>query len=94
MSKNVLSLSIFLILGAMILAPIYPNLGQGQSGNSTSSGIRNVTALSNLAGNNSQVELENRTVNYFPDATGYLVYPLSKRKSMPTFLPWQISRIG
>jgi carboxymethylenebutenolidase len=79
MSKNVLSLSIFLILGSMILVPIYPNSGQGQSGNSTSTVIRNVTALSNLAGNNSEVELENRTVSYFPDATGYLVYPLSKK---------------
>jgi carboxymethylenebutenolidase len=63
----------------MILVPIYPNSGQGQSGNSTSSFIRNVTALSNLAGNNSQVELENRTVSYFPDATGYLVYPFSNK---------------
>src|SRR5262245_14098981 len=79
MNKRILTLSIFLILGSMILVPIYPNSGQGQSGNSTNSVIRNVTALSNLAGNNSQVELENRTVSYFPDATGYLVYPFSKK---------------
>jgi carboxymethylenebutenolidase len=84
MSKKTLSLSIFLILGSMILIPSYPNSVLGQSGNSTSSGIRNVTALSNLAGNNSQVELENRTVNYFQDATGYLVYPISSNKDQTT----------
>jgi carboxymethylenebutenolidase len=52
--------------------------------NSTSSVIRNVTALSNLAGNNSQVELENSTVNYFEGATGYLVYPVSSEKGQTT----------
>jgi carboxymethylenebutenolidase len=84
MSKKGLSLSIFLILGSMILVPIYTNLVQGQSGNSTSSVIRNVTALSNLAANNSQVELENSTVNYYEGATGYLVYPVSSEKGQTT----------
>jgi carboxymethylenebutenolidase len=84
MSKKGLSLSIFLILGSMILVPIYTNLVQGQSGNSTSVVIRNVTALSNLAGNNSQVELENSTVNYYEGATGYLVYPVSSEKGQTT----------
>ena len=68
----------------MILIPSYTNLVQGQPGNSTSSGIRNVTALSNLAGNNSQVELKNSTVNYFEGATGYLVYPVSSEKGQST----------
>ena len=84
MSKKVLSLSIFLILSSMILIPSYTNLVQGQPSNSTSSGIRNVTALSNLAGNNSQVELKNSTVNYFEGATGYLVYPVSSEKGQST----------
>ena len=68
----------------MILIPSYTNLVHGQPGNSTSSGIRNVTALSNLAGNNSQVELKNSTVNYFEGATGYLVYPVSSEKGQST----------
>jgi carboxymethylenebutenolidase len=68
----------------MILVPSYTNLVQGQPSNSTSSGIRNVTALSNLAGNNSQVELKNSTVNYFEGATGYLVYPESSEKGQST----------
>lgn len=68
----------------MILVPSYTNLVQGQPSNSTSSVIRNVTALSNLAGNNSQVELKNSTVNYFEGATGYLVYPVSSEKGQTT----------
>jgi carboxymethylenebutenolidase len=84
MSKKVLSLSIFLILSSMILVPSYTNLVQGQPSNSTSSVTRNVTALSNLAGNNSQVELKNSTVNYFEGATGYLVYPVSSEKGQTT----------
>lgn len=68
----------------MILVPSYTNLVQGQPSNSTSSGIRNVTALSNLAGNNSQVELKNNTVNYFEGATGYLVYLVSSEKGQST----------
>jgi carboxymethylenebutenolidase len=85
MSKKVLSLSIFLILSSMILVPSYTNLVQGQPSNSTSSVTRNVTALSNLAGNNSQVELKNSTVNYFEEgATGYLVYPVSSEKGQTT----------
>jgi carboxymethylenebutenolidase len=83
MSKKGLSLSIFLILGSTILFPSYMNLVQGQSSNSTSS-IRNVTALSNLAGNTSQVELQNSTVNYFEGASGYLVYPVSSEESQAT----------
>jgi carboxymethylenebutenolidase len=83
MSKKGLSLSIFLILGSTILFPSYMNLVQGQSSNSTSS-IRNVTALSNLTGNTSQVELQNSTVDYFEDARGYLVYPVSSDESQAT----------
>jgi carboxymethylenebutenolidase len=83
MSKKGLSLSIFLILGSTILFPSYMNLVQGQSSNSTSS-IRNVTALSNLTGNTSQVELQNSTVDYFEDARGYLVYPVSSEESQAT----------
>ncbi len=37
-----------------------------------------------MAGNNSQVELKNSTVNYFEGATGYLVYPVSSEKGQST----------
>jgi carboxymethylenebutenolidase len=57
-------------------------LVQGQqSTNSSSSTTRNVTVLSNLAGNASQVELRNNTVNYFDNARGYLVYPASSQEN-------------
>lgn len=82
MSKNGLSLVIFLILCSMILLPSFANLVQGQqSTNSSSSIARNVTVMSNLAGNASQVELRNNTVNYFDDARGYLVYPASSQEN-------------
>lgn len=37
--------------------------------------VTNVTSLTNLDNSNSGVNLENRTVNYFDQASGYLVYP-------------------
>ena len=37
--------------------------------------VTNVTSLTRLDDSNSGVKLENRTVNYFDQANGYLVYP-------------------
>ncbi|HXS59857.1 MAG TPA: dienelactone hydrolase family protein [Candidatus Sulfopaludibacter sp.] len=37
--------------------------------------VTNVTSLTNLDNSNLGVNLENRTVNYFDQASGYLVYP-------------------
>jgi carboxymethylenebutenolidase len=48
---------------------------QQQSSITTSS--KNVTDLIESNGNNSSVQLENKTVNYFDTASGYLVYPTS-----------------
>ena len=62
---------------SMVLFPSYMNLVQAQLSNSSNTITRNVTALSNLAGNASKVELQNSTVNYFEGAKGYLVYPAS-----------------
>lgn len=77
MSRKGLSWSIFIMLGSMILFPSYMNLAQAQLSSSSNSITRNVTALSNLASNSSNVELKNSTVNYFEGAKGYLVYPAS-----------------
>jgi carboxymethylenebutenolidase len=38
---------------------------------------KNVTDLSKANGKNSSIILENKTVNYFENANGYLVYPIS-----------------
>ena len=50
------------------------NLVAGQ----TPSKVTNVTALTSLDVSNAGVDLENRTVNYFDQAKGYLVYPYGK----------------
>ncbi len=42
-----------------------------------SASTKNVTELSKLNGKNSSIILENKTVNYFENANGYLVYPIS-----------------
>jgi carboxymethylenebutenolidase len=38
---------------------------------------KNVTEISKANGTNSSIILENKTVNYFENANGYLVYPIS-----------------
>ncbi len=55
---------------------------QQQSSITTSS--KNVTDLIKLNGKNSSVQLENKTINYFDDASGYLVYPISTTSSIET----------
>jgi carboxymethylenebutenolidase len=60
------------------------NLVQAQLSNSSNTITRNVTALSNLAGNASKVELQNSTVNYFEGAKGYLVNPASSSQEDQT----------
>ncbi|MGA8844218.1 MAG: dienelactone hydrolase family protein [Nitrososphaeraceae archaeon] len=84
MSKKGLSWSIFLMVCSMVLFPSYMNLVQAQLSNSSNTITRNVTALSNLAGNASKVELQNSTVNYFEGAKGYLVYPASSSQEDQT----------
>ena len=84
MSKKGLSWSIFLMVCSMVLFPSYMNLVQAQLSNSSNTITRNVTALSNLAGNASKVELQNSTVNYLEGAKGYLVYPASSSQEDQT----------
>jgi carboxymethylenebutenolidase len=57
-------------------------LAEGQQQQSAiSSSSKNVTELIKPNGKNSSITLENKTVNYFENATGYLVYPISKTTS-------------
>ena len=46
-----------------------------------SASTKNVTELSKLNGKNSSITLENKTVDYFENANGYLVYPISTTTS-------------
>ena len=54
-----------------ILSSSFMNLVEGQFLGT----VTNVTSLTNLDNSNLGVNLENRTVNYFEQASGYLVYP-------------------
>jgi carboxymethylenebutenolidase len=57
-------------------------LAEGQQQQSAiGSSSKNVTELIKSNGKNSSLTLENKTINYFQDATGYLVYPISKTTS-------------
>jgi carboxymethylenebutenolidase len=51
--------------------------GQQQQQSAISGSTKTVTELSKLNGKNSSITLENKTVNYFENANGYLVYPIS-----------------
>lgn len=52
-------------------------LQQQQQQSAISGSTKTVTELSKLNGKNSSITLENKTVNYFENANGYLVYPIS-----------------
>jgi carboxymethylenebutenolidase len=54
---------------------------QQQQQSAISNSSKNVTELIKSNGKNSSLTLENKTINYFEDATGYLVYPISKTTS-------------
>jgi hypothetical protein len=54
-------------------------LAEGQQQQSSiSDSTKNVTELIKSNSKKSSIILENKTVNYFDNATGYLVYPISK----------------
>src|ERR671913_1596661 len=55
--------------------------GQQQQQSAISGSTKTVTELSKLNGKNSSITLENKTVNYFENANGYLVYPISTTTS-------------
>lgn len=50
---------------------------QQQQQSAISGSTKTITELSKLNGKNSSITLENKTVDYFENANGYLVYPIS-----------------
>jgi len=60
-----------ILVGSGVISGSFMNLVEGQS----NSIVTNVTDLSRSDVSNAGVDLENRTVNYFDQAKGYLVYP-------------------
>lgn len=76
MSRFFISLVISIIISSMIFIPDYIGDVDGQSAKPITN-VSNLT-LSEDLGN---VGLENKTVRYFEDAQGYLVYPVSSTDS-------------
>lgn len=76
MSKLSASVGLSIILGSIILIPNYVGLVEGQL-------TKPVTNVSNLTSSDGipNVVLENKTIQYFDDAQGYLVYPVSTNDS-------------
>ena len=77
----------FSILISSLNSPLYNIvlLAEGQQQQQQQSAIsastNNVTELSKLNSKNSLITLENKTVDYFENANGYLVYPISTTTS-------------
>jgi carboxymethylenebutenolidase len=76
MSKLSASVGLSIIIGSIILIPNYAGLVEGQL-------AEPVTNVSNLTSSDGlpNVVLENKTIQYFDDAQGYLVYPVSTNDS-------------
>jgi carboxymethylenebutenolidase len=60
----------------------FAEVEQQQSANNGN--IKNVTELSKSNGKNSSITVENKTVNYFENTNGYLVYPISTTATLPS----------
>ena len=68
---------LIVLVGSGIISNSFLNLVEGQS----PSKLTNVTALTSLDVSNAGVDLQNRTVTYFDQAKGYLVYPIKSNET-------------
>jgi carboxymethylenebutenolidase len=66
-----------ILVGSGVISGSFMNLVGGQS----NSIVTNVTDLTRSDVSNAGVDLENRTVNYFDQAKGYLVYPIMSNEN-------------
>jgi carboxymethylenebutenolidase len=88
-SMNLSSFTIVFVLIIIVTSSLtFPlsnlvSVAEGQQQKRSSPGVdtKNVTDLVKSNGKNSSITLENKTVNYFENATGYLVYPISTTSS-------------
>jgi len=76
MSRFSFSVALSIMISSMVFIPNYTGFVEGQS-------AKPVTNVSNLALSEDMknVNLQNKTVQYFEDAQGYLVYPVSSNDS-------------
>ena len=77
------SIMLSIIFGSMMIIPSYMGLVGGTSDTS----VTNVSKLSSTVNMGNTVTLQNKTVEYFPDSQGYLVYPVSSNDTVGKKLP-------
>jgi len=71
------------MFGSMMIIPGYMRLVGGAADNS----LTNVSKLSSTVNMGNTANLQNKTVEYFQDAQGYLVYPVSSNDTVSKKLP-------
>jgi carboxymethylenebutenolidase len=74
---------LFLVFTSMIVIPGYVTLVEAESANP----VTNVSTLGKSENVTNNVKLQNKTVEYFPDSQGYLVYPSSSNDTVGNKLP-------
>jgi len=77
------SIMLSIIFGSMMIIPSHMGLIGGASDTS----VTNVSKLSSTVNMGNSVNLQNKTVEYFPDSQGYLVYPVSSNDTVGKKLP-------
>ena len=77
------SIMLSIIFGSMMIIPSYMGLVGGASDTS----VTNVSNLSSTVNMGNTVNLQNKTVEYFQDSQGYLVYPVSSNDTVGKKLP-------
>ncbi|TLX91022.1 MAG: dienelactone hydrolase family protein [Thaumarchaeota archaeon] len=83
MSGFATSIMLSIIFGSMVIIPSYMGVVGGASNNS----VTNVSKLSSTVNMGNTTNLQNKTVEYFPDSQGYLVYPVSSNDTVGKKLP-------
>jgi len=83
MSGIATSIMLSIIFGSMVIIPGYMGLVGGAADNS----LTNVSKLSSTVNMGNTANLQNKTVEYFQDAQGYLVYPVSSNDTVSKKLP-------
>lgn len=68
---------LIILVGSGIVSGTFVKLVEAQSSNT----VTNVTDLTRLDSNAAGVDLQNKTVNYYDQASGYLVYPSASNEN-------------
>jgi len=83
MSGFATSIMLSIIFGSMMIIPSY----MGPVGGASDNSVTNVSKLSSTVNMGNTANLQNKTVEYFQDAQGYLVYPVSSNDTVSKKLP-------